>query len=163
MTPHQMRAQALASTKKMPMPDSPEQVCADAELSLRALVDIMNNETNLLRSGKLLQASELAAEKTTLAQKYVGLARAIQSNAKEIRTKAPHLLEKLQQGQAALATQMAENLRVVATAKSLSEEIVSSVASQLGNSNETSAYGNTGQGNAGTAPQMKGVSINTTL
>ncbi|MFT6659582.1 hypothetical protein [Maritalea sp.] len=163
MTPQQLRARALAKTKKLPMPADPEQVCADADLSLRALVDIMNNETTLLRAGKLMQASELAADKAELAQKYVGLARAIQSNAAEIKEKAPQLLQKLQQGQASLATQMAENLRVLATAKSLTEEIVSSVAAQLGQSNQAGAYGNTGRGTNTQAPSVKGVSINTTL
>jgi len=163
MTPQQMRAQALANSKKLPMPESPEQVCADADVSLRALVDVMNNETTLLRAGKLLAASELAAEKAELAQKYVGLARAIQSNVTEIKEKAPHLLQKLQQGQTSLATQMAENLRVLATAKSLTEDIVSSVASQLGQSNQTAAYGNTGSGTASQSPSIKGVSINTSL
>lgn len=163
MTPHQLRAQALANAKKLPMPDSPEQVCADADVALRALVDVTNNETTLLRAGKLAEASELAAKKAELAQKYVGLARAIQSNAADIKQNAPHLLQKLQQGQTALATQMAENLRVLATAKSLTEEIVSSVASQLGQSNQTAAYGNTGRGTSGQAASVKGVSINTTL
>jgi len=163
MTPQQMRARTLAKTRKLPMPDSPEQVCAEADITLRALVDIMNNETTLLRAGHLLAASELAAPKAELAQTYVGLARAIQSNAQEIKENAPHLLKKLQQGQAALATQMAENLRVLATAKSLTEEIVSSVASQLGQANQTAAYGNTGRGNTQSVASVKGVSVNTTL
>ncbi|MCZ4272694.1 hypothetical protein [Maritalea porphyrae] len=163
MTPQQMRAQALAKTRKLPMPDSPEKVCADADIALHSLVDVTNKETNLLRAGKLLEASELAARKAELAQTYVGLARAIQSNAQEIKETAPHLLQKLQQGQAALATQMAENLRVLATAKSLTEEIVSSVASQLGQSNQTAAYGNTGRGTATQAASIKGVSVNTSL
>lgn len=163
MTPQQIRAQALANAKKLPMPENPAQVCADADVALRALVDVTNNETTLLRAGKLVEASELAAEKAELAQKYVGLARSIQANAAEIKKQAPHLLQKLQQGQTALATQMAENLRVLATAKSLTEEIVSSVANQLGQSSQTAAYGNTGRGTAGQAASVKGVSINTTL
>lgn len=163
MTPQQLRAQALAAKAKRPLPDTPENVCSEADLALRALVDIMNEETTLLRRGKISEASELAAQKADLAQKYVGLARAIQSNAAELKVKVPHLLQKLQQGQIALATQMAENMRVLATAKALSEDIVNSVAKQLGQQNQTSAYGASGRGTKGTAESIKGVSINATL
>ena len=163
MTPQQLRAQALASNKNIPLPDTPENVCSDADLALRALVDIMNEETTLLRRGKLSEAGELASAKAELAQKYVGLARAIQSNAAELKSKTPHLLEKLQQGQTALATQMAENMRVLATAKALSEDIINSVATQMGNAAQTSAYGANGKGQGAVADGMKGVSINATL
>lgn len=108
----------------------------------------MNNETTLLRAGRLLEASELAAPKAVLAQKYVGLARAIQHNAETLKQTAPHLLVALQKHQSALATQMAENMRVLATAKTLSEEIVGEVAAKLGQAQKPSTYG----GNGG-APQ----------
>ncbi|MGJ8527635.1 hypothetical protein [Maritalea sp.] len=163
MTPQQLRAQALSASKTLPMFDAPEKICADAEITLRALVDIMNNETTLLRKGSLMEAGELAADKAELAQKYVGLARTIQSNVTELKAKVPHLLKPLQNGQAALATQMAENMRVLAVAKSLSEDIVSSVASQLGQTTQTSAYGQIGQDRTSSEPSMKGVSVNTTL
>jgi hypothetical protein len=42
MTPQQLRAQALAAKAKRPLPDTPENVCSEADLALRALVDIMN-------------------------------------------------------------------------------------------------------------------------
>jgi hypothetical protein len=58
---------------------------------------------------------------------------------------------------------MAENMRVLATAKALSEDIVNSVAKQLGQQNQTSAYGSSGRGTNGTADGIKGVSVNATL
>ena len=163
MTPQQLRAQALAAEKAIPLPGTPDEVCAQADTALRELVDIMNEETTLLRRGKLDEAGEVAAKKAEVAQTYVGLARAIQANVEDLRESAPQLLEKLQNGHAALATQMAENLRVLATAKALSEDILNSVASHMGQTGQTAAYGATGQGAPAAAENMKGVSVNATL
>ncbi|HUV32932.1 MAG TPA: hypothetical protein VMW31_05110 [Devosiaceae bacterium] len=52
-------------------------LCNRAEAALRALVEAMNSETVLLRTGRLSQASALTVEKTRLAQDYVHAARAI--------------------------------------------------------------------------------------
>lgn len=161
MNSHQLRAQTLAKKPPVPLPGEPEEVCADATATLTKLVDVMNNETTLLRAGRLLEASELAAPKAELAQKYVGLARAIQHNAKMLKETAPHLLVALQKHQSALATQMAENMRVLATAKSLSEEIVGDVAAQLGQIQKPKTYGVTGS-NGPKAQSLQGVSINKT-
>ncbi len=161
MTPHQLRAQTLAKNPAMPLPGTPEEVCADAHDTLTKLVDIMNNETTLLRAGRLLEASELAAPKAELAQKYVGLARAIQHNAKLLKETAPHLLMELQKHQTALATQMAENMRVLATAKTLSEEIIGDVAAQLGQAQKPKTYGGNGA-HGQKAQSLQGVSINKT-
>lgn len=161
MNPHQLRAKTLANTPPVPLPGEPEEVCAEAHETLTRLVDVMNNETTLLRAGRLLEASELAAPKAELAQKYVGLARAIQHNTAFLKENAPHLLVNLQKHQSALATQMAENMRVLATAKSLSEEIVGDVAAQLGQAQKPKTYG----GNGAAAPKVQsfqGVSINKT-
>ncbi|MCF4098825.1 hypothetical protein [Maritalea mediterranea] len=161
MTPHQLRAQTLAKKPPIPLPGEPEEVCIAARDTLTRLVDIMNNETTLLRAGRLLQASELAAPKAELAQKYVGLARAIQHNVDSLKQTAPHLLEELQKSQTALATQMAENMRVLATAKSLSEEIVGDVAAQLGRAQKPKTYGGNGV-TAQKSESLQGVSINKT-
>jgi hypothetical protein len=161
MNPHQLRAQTLANSPPIPLPGEPEEVCAEAHQTLTRLVDVMNNETTLLRAGRLLEASELAAPKAELAQKYVGLARAIQHNTKFLKENAPHLLVELQKHQSALATQMAENMRVLATAKSLSEEIVGDVAAKLGQVQKPKTYGGNGAA-AAKVQSFQGVSINKT-
>lgn len=161
MTPQQLRAQTLAKNPPLPLPGEPEEVCAEARETLTRLVDVMNNETTLLRAGRLLEASKLAAPKAELAQKYVGLARAIQHNVQTLKETAPHLLLALQKHQTALATQMAENLRVLATAKTLSEEIVGDVAAQLGQAQRPKTYGGNGSA-AAKAQSLQGVSINKT-
>lgn len=159
MTPHQLRAQTLAKNPAIPLPGTPEDVCADAHDTLTKLVDIMNNETTLLQAGRLIEASECAGPKAELAQKYVGLARAIQHNTDILKETAPHLLMDLQKHQTALTTQMAENMRVLATAKSLSEEIVGDVAAQLGQIQKPKTYGDNGAHRQMTQ-SFHGVSIN---
>ena len=57
---------------------NPAELCQRTGTLLAALVEVMNAETTLLRAHRYTQAAELTAEKTQLAQDYVGLARAVQ-------------------------------------------------------------------------------------
>ena len=55
-----------------------EELCAQAESALQALVTMMNEETTLLRAGRFRDAAGLTAQKTQLAQDYVVFARSVQ-------------------------------------------------------------------------------------
>src|SRR4051794_37566694 len=101
------------------------ELCSRAEATLQSLVEIMNEETTLLRAGRFRQAGALSADKTQLAQDYVGFARSIQRQLERLQRDAPQDLLRLQQGHERLATQMAENLRVIATARDVTEELLS--------------------------------------
>ncbi len=140
-----------------------EQLCAIAEEKLEALVDIMNKETMLLRAGHLKEASALTPEKTQFAQDYVMLARAIQREAKRLKNQAPENLNKLQQRHESLATQMAENLRVLATAKNVAQDILSDVAKAVGANSEPKIYNMDAKLNSDKAKMAKGLSINKAL
>ena len=67
-------AARLAALDSLPADD----LCRMAEVALSALVDVMNQETTLLRAGHMRQAGALTPEKTRLAQDYVSFARAVQ-------------------------------------------------------------------------------------
>ncbi len=121
-------AARLAAIDSMPA----EELCRLAETSLAALVDVMNQETILLRAGHMREASKLTPEKTGLAQDYVTLARAVQRQNQRLAAEAPLALDRLRAGHDSLATQMAENLRVLATAKTVTEDVLTDVARMVG-------------------------------
>ena len=60
-------AERLAALDDLPARD----LIAFTEGTLSALVDVMNRETTLLRSGRHRDAAALGADKTRLAQDYV--------------------------------------------------------------------------------------------
>jgi flagellar biosynthesis/type III secretory pathway chaperone len=138
-------------------------LCAKAETALSALVNVMNRETTLLRAGHMRQAGELTGEKTQLAQDYVTLARTVQRVAPRLKAEAPERLDTLRRGHEALATQMAENLRVLATARSVTETILSDVARQVAKADKPKTYGSSGQAPAATGQSFKGLSVNKAL
>jgi len=104
------------------------EICAVTQATLDRLVSVLNEETTLLRAGKLRDAAALTPEKTRLAQDYVGLARAIERQLERLRNEAPDATAGLQHSHDRLITQMADNLKVIATARNLTEEVISDVA-----------------------------------
>lgn len=140
-----------------------DELCEKAEAALAALVTIMNEETTLLRAGKFRQAGALTANKTQLAQDYVVLARSVQRQSARLREEAPQALERLHQGHESLATQMAENLKVIATAKNLAEDILTDVADSVGQGERTKVYGATGEIARPKSASARGIAVNRAL
>ncbi len=140
-----------------------QELCTHAEQALAALVDVMNQETTLLRAGHMRQAGQLTPDKTRLAQDYVTFARAIQRQGSRLSAEAPAALERLRAGHESLATQMAENLRVLATAKTVTEDVLTDVARMVGQQNRAKTYGTAGTVTTDAASSAKGIAINRAL
>ena len=152
-------AARLAALDSLPA----KELCAMAEATLTQLVDVMNQETTLLRAGHLRQAGTLTAEKTRLAQDYVGFARSVQRQGARLTQQAPEAIARLRQGHERLATQMAENLRVLATARNVTEDLLTDVARIVGQQNRAQAYGRTGTVASDPAASARGIAVNRAL
>ncbi|MGC4077509.1 MAG: hypothetical protein QM702_10845 [Rubrivivax sp.] len=139
------------------------ELCSLAIETLESLVVILNQETTLLRGGRLKEAGQLTPEKTRLAQDYVELARSVQRQSERLKVQAPALVDMLLAGHDRLATQMAENLKVIATARAVTGDLLADVATAVAAKAGPKTYGASGQ-LTGTAPQAAaGVSINRAL
>src|SRR5690606_25709348 len=153
-----------AAQRLTAMDDLPAlELCLRAGTTLDALVTIMNEETTLLRAGRIRDAGTLTAEKTRLAQDYVGLARSIQRQSTRLQREAPEEVQRLRSGHERLATQMAENLRVIATARDVTDDILSDVARAVGQSARTRTYGASGELPASAGTSARGIAVNRSL
>lgn len=141
----------------------PAELCRRTGTLLGALVEIMNAETTLLRAHRYTQAAGLTAEKTQLAQDYVGLARAVQRRLPQLRMEAPDEVDRLHHGHDSLATQMAENLRVIATARDVTETLLSDVAAGVGTKARPKTYGANGLLSQPPDTAARGLAINRAL
>lgn len=139
------------------------ELCQVAEIALTALVDVMNKETTLLRAGHIREASALTADKARLAQDYVGFARSVQRQGERLKREAPQAVARLKQGHESLATQMAENLRVLATARTVTEDLLTDVARIVGQQNKAKTYGRGGSVAADPAASARGIAVNRAL
>src|SRR5690606_36867618 len=83
--------------------------------SMVALVKIFEDETRLIKAGRLREASMLVEEKTALASEYLRLIETMKANAEFIGGELPTLVEDLRRAHAAFRDILALNLRVVAT------------------------------------------------
>ncbi|WP_332686384.1 flagellar protein FlgN [Devosia sp.] len=152
-------AARLAALDSLPA----EELCNMAEIALAALVNVMNQETTLLRAGHMRQAGTLTPEKTRLAQDYVGFARSVQRQGARLKQQAPDAVERLRLGHERLATQMAENLRVLATARMVTEDILTDVAKVVGQQGKAKTYGRAGTITADPASSARGIAVNRAL
>jgi hypothetical protein len=105
----------------------------------------MNRETTLLRAARHHEAGLITADKTRLAQDYVTYSRAVQRQLERLKTEAPLDLASLKLGHEQLATQIAENLKVIATVRAVAENLLSDVASEVARSARPKTYGASGQ------------------
>ena len=152
-------AERLSAIDDLPAPD----LCRRAAGVLDALVAVMNEETTLLRAGRTRDAAGLTAEKARLAQDYVGLARAIQRQSARLQREAPEAVQALRAGHERLATQMAENLRVIATARDVTDDILSDVARTIGQAARAKTYGSGGEVPATAGQSAHGIAVNRSL
>jgi hypothetical protein len=152
-------AERLKAIDTLPAGD----LCGIALSTLERLVSILNEETVLLRAGRVREAGELTAEKTRLAQDYMGFARSVQRELPRLRAEAPAKVEALKVRHEQFATQMAENLRVIATARAVTEELLTDVANAMSAKARPKTYGASGTMNGQPPVAAAGVSINRAL
>ena len=140
----------------------PRELCARTDAALTRLVDTLSRETMLLRAGKLREAGELASQKTVAAEDYTVLARAVQRQAARLEQTIPADLDRLRKRHESLATQMAENLRVLATARAVAEDLLEDVSKAVSAEQKVKTYSAAGT----TAPpktHASGLSVNRAL
>lgn len=149
-------AERLSALDSLPATE----LCSSAEAALAALVDVMNRETTLLKAGHFRDSAALTPEKTRLAQDYVGFARSIQRQAERLKIEAPDEIDALRLGHERLATQMAENLRVIATARNVADDILTDVATLVGREAKPATYGADGATATDPADSARGIAVN---
>jgi hypothetical protein len=152
-------AERLKAIDTLPAND----LCGIALSTLDRLVSILNEETVLLRAGRVREAGGLTAEKTRLAQDYMGFARSVQRELPRLRAEAPAMVEAMKVRHEQFATQMAENLRVIATARAVTEELLTDVANAMNARARPKTYGTTGTLSGQPPTAATGVSINRAL
>lgn len=108
---------------------------------MTVLEDVVGRETALLRSARLKDATELAQSKTDAARDYVHGLEALKTNAIALARWAPGSVDRLRKAQSRLSDALAVNMTVLATARSVSEGIVRSLASELAAPRTLNTYG----------------------
>ena len=111
------------------------------------LIRVVQQETELVRGGRLAQAGELAQSKADLAGRYVAAALRLRASDSQLMRIMPDELEALRRRHDAFRALLQINLTVLATAHAVSEGIVRGVSGELARQSAPQTYGASGRAN----------------
>lgn len=148
-------------------PNSPQDAmnfCSALSGTMEALLSVIEMETDLVRAGKLREAGELQADKARLIHEYTRGMMTAKDHAIALGNLAPAATQSLRRQHGEFQPILRINLAVLATAREVAGNIVSSVAKAVGakNASAPSTYGRTGAAPNGPGA-AQGISVNQAL
>ena len=111
------------------------------------LCEIVEEETALVRAGRLTSAAKVAARKSEFAGTFMSYASRVQASARYLARTTPKLLDELRQHHEQFRTALQINLTVLATARAVSEGILRGVSNELARRSTLTTYGASGRQN----------------
>jgi len=113
--------------------------------SMEALEQVVLQETEALRAGKLNEAMDLGPSKAEHSRRYMAEAMSIQANHGFLRERLPAVWQSLQQRHESFRAVLQQNLMVLATSHAVSEGIVRGVSDALASKAAPTTYGGGGR------------------
>jgi hypothetical protein len=133
----------------------PIQNAADAENLVRhllaamdALVATVEQETALVRAGKVKEAITLEAAKNELARLYVSDTAQVKANLPVLSKQVPDLLATLRKQHDTFSALLQINMTVLATAHAVSEGLIRGAHAEVARKNSPQVYGSSGRATA---------------
>lgn len=118
--------------------------------TLASLAQVIGEETQLMKEGKIAEALDREIRKTELAGQYMRGLELVKANAVALARFAPEQVTRLRGAHLEFSELLQTNQAVLATARAVSETIVRDLAKEAGRVNQPSGYGRSGYG--GVAP-----------
>lgn len=113
--------------------------------AMDALLATVDQETALVRAGKLKDAVALEATKTDLARAYVSDTAQVKANLAILKKHVPDLLAALRKQHDTFNALLHINLTVLATAHAVSEGLIRGAHSEVARKHAPQTYGNSGR------------------
>jgi hypothetical protein len=152
-----------------PVPQ-PIQTAAEAENLVRhllaamdALVATVEQETTLVRAGKLKDAVALETTKSELARLYMTDTAQVKANLPVLSKQVPDLLAALRRQHDTFNALLQINLTVLATAHAVSEGLIRGAHGEVARKNAPQTYGNSGRHSAPPKSAATPISVSRTL
>jgi hypothetical protein len=141
---------------------------ADALISqvmgvMAELADVVQQETELVRAGRVSAASKFAEPKGDLSRRYVAGTIQLKASKPQLAYVARDRLAALQQRHELLRVLLQTNLTVLATAHAVSESVVRGVSNEIGRRSMPQTYGASGRANVPTRAASVPLAVSRTL
>ena len=161
---------AAATAKVSEAPPHPVANAVEGEALIKHLLEIMDallgtveEETELVRAGKLSEAVKLEAVKTELSGMYVTDTARVRASQVYLNRATPGLAAELRKHHDLFRAVLQMNLTVLATAHAVSESIMRGVSSELARKATPQAYGASGRAAAPSAGSMQPLTLSRVL
>jgi hypothetical protein len=130
---------------------------------LDALLGIVEQETELVRAGRISQAAQLEARKAELCGLYLGATERLKANSAFLAANLPEKVDKLRRRHDTFRALLQINLTVLATAHAVSEGIIRGVAGELTRKAAPQTYCPSGRPTAPAPNAVRPVALSRTL
>jgi hypothetical protein len=127
------------------------------------IIKIVEQETELVRAGKLSEAVKLEQAKTELAQHYLAAASILKGHKPLLAKAAPDQLAALRRRHDEFHALLQINLTVLATAHAVSEGLVRGAHAEVARKNAPQTYGQSGRATAPARNVATPISVSRTL
>jgi hypothetical protein len=121
-------------------PIDARKLAADTLDIMNELLAVVEQETELVRAGKIRDAIALEQKKSELSRRYVGIVSALKASRDDLAAAAPDLLATLHRHHDTFRAMLQVNLTVLATAHAVSEGIVRGVNVEMQRRNMPQTY-----------------------
>ena len=115
---------------------------------MTAMLGVVEDETQLVRAGRLGAAAQLVPTKNELSRLYVADTQRLKAHRNFVSQAAPTMLDALRRRHEGFQSALQMNLTVLATAHAVSEGIMRGVSDELARKSAPSTYGASGRANA---------------
>ena len=131
--------------------------------TIDALLGVLDEESALVRAGKLRAATSVAPAKSQLARAYAADAEQVKANAAFLSTHVRRPFEQLRARHEAFRARLQTNLMVLATAHAVSEGLIRGVAGEMSRRSSPQTYGLSGRANPPGRNAAQPIAISRTL
>jgi hypothetical protein len=138
--------QSIAAPRQVPAAGRDAAVAALIEIGqlMNELCEIVEAETELVRSGRLTAAVEIASRKAELARLFMSCVSRLRAGGPDLKP-MPKLLEQLRRQHEQFRVALQINLTVLTTARAVSEGILRGVSNELARRSTVQTYGASGR------------------
>jgi flagellar biosynthesis/type III secretory pathway chaperone len=130
---------------------------------MTALLEVLEEETQLVRAGRISEVGRIAPRKSELARGYVADAELIKANGLYLARTLPREFDELRRRHEQFRALLQINLAVLATAHAVSEGIIRSAAGELARKAAPQTYGGNGRATAPGASACPPVAVSRKL
>jgi hypothetical protein len=132
-------------------------------VAMENLLVLLREETELVKKGKLRLAGELAMDKEEKAALYTRLMLVARDEIETLKSMVPQETAALLKRHELFRSEVQINLAVLDTARDVAEDILRTVAAEVGKTSTPSVYGRSGQTASDMQVTARGVAINRSL